>query len=467
MGDFNASLHLLPHCQQLVLHEDWCDVGAVASRWGGVDNQPTCRGHNALAPTRNDYLLVNATALPLISSFLVLPTTDFDVHAILEVKFIPPARYTPLDVNLIPASAHDALVKKFIVDHPHLDTALPMQSHQKEYKAFILGLQQQLSAALDILLPDFVELLAGGDSDGAWLLWCRVIEDGFADFLRLSGTDRAKFLGRGQPHLKPQFRPNAVCVVTEADGSKDLFYHSKNASRLLTISRRANEWISRLKVLASERAGATSKALQYLALNLDAQKSILKDINREDPIEATFLDISNLQQPSDFKVLALLYKFQKAIHSKYLTEVRVAKKNFKKEDNDNLLRDPFHRRAFKIIRGFSNSALSFLMRSACGPNGEVVGSFTTNPTEIDDTIRRDYNPIYHGNVEDLDAHASSFVSRFLPFLFQDTEFEVQPIQGVVHSGPLFHRWHGRMGTPGLVGPSPTGLPMARAIAQFH
>ncbi len=170
MGDFNADLQMLPHCQQLVLHEDWCDVGAVASRWGGIDNQPTCLGHNALAPTRNDYLLVNAMALPLISDFRVIPTTDFDVHSILEVKFLPPARCPTLDINLVPASAHDALVRKFIVDHPHLDAALPIQSHQKEYKAFILGLHQQLGAALDILLPDFVELLACNNSDGAWIL---------------------------------------------------------------------------------------------------------------------------------------------------------------------------------------------------------------------------------------------------------------------------------------------------------
>ncbi len=382
-------------------------MGAVASRWGGTDNQPTCLGHNALAPTRNDYLLVNAMALPLISAFRVIPTTEFDVHSILEVKFFPPARCPTLDINLVPASAHDALVKKFTVDHPHLDAALSIQSHHKEYKAFILGFQQQLGAALDILLPDFVELLACNNSDGAWVLWCHVIEGGFADFLRLSGSDRAKFLGMGYPHLKPQFRPNAVCIVTEADGSKDLFYHSKDASRLLAISRRASEWISRLKVLASERRGATSKALQYLALNIDAQHLILKDINRDDPIEATFLNISGLQQPGDFKVLALLCRFQKAIHDKYLAEVRTAKKNFKKENNDALLRDPCHRKAFKIIRGFSNSALSFLMRSVCGPNGELVGSFTTNPAEIDATIRRDYDPIYNGNIEDLDEHASS------------------------------------------------------------
>ncbi len=163
-------------------------------------------------------------ALPLISAFRVIPTTDFDVHSILEVKFLPPERCPQLDINLVPASAYDALVRKFIVDHPILDAALPIQCHHKEFKAFINVFHLQLGAALDILLPDFVELLAFNDSDGAWALWCHVIEDGFADFLRLSGNDRSRFLGRGKPHLKPQFRPNAVCIFTEADGSKDLFF---------------------------------------------------------------------------------------------------------------------------------------------------------------------------------------------------------------------------------------------------
>ena len=62
MGDLNATLQQLPHCKQLIDDGAWCDVGAVASRWGGIDNQPTCFGHNALEPTRNDYFIVNSMA---------------------------------------------------------------------------------------------------------------------------------------------------------------------------------------------------------------------------------------------------------------------------------------------------------------------------------------------------------------------------------------------------------------------
>ena len=64
-----------------------------------------------------------------------------------------------------------------------------------------------------------------------------------------------------------------------------------------------------------------------------------------------------------------------------------------------------------------------------GPKDEPIGSFTTNPVEIDAIIRNDYDPIYHGNIEDLEEHASSFIKKFLPFLFQDAEFQVDPIEG--------------------------------------
>ena len=60
---------------------------------------------------------------------------------------------------------------------------------------------------------------------------------------------------------------------------------------------------------------------------MDAQRLILKDIKRDDPVEAEFVSIAELDQPSDFKVLFRLIKFQKSIHSKYLAEVRSSKKD--------------------------------------------------------------------------------------------------------------------------------------------
>ena len=42
---------------------------------------------------------------------------------------------------------------------------------------------------------------------------------------------------------------------------------------------------------------------------MDAQRLILKDIKRDDPVEAEFVSIAELDQPSDFKVLFRLIKF--------------------------------------------------------------------------------------------------------------------------------------------------------------
>ncbi len=102
-----------------------------------------------------------------------------------------------------------------------------------------------------------------------------------------------------------------------------------------------------------------------------------------------------------------------------------------------------------------------------GPKGEPIGSFTTNPVEIDAIIRNDYDPIYHGNIEDLEEHASSFIKKFLPFLFQDTEFQVDPIEG-----PLLMELctHGPFSSGGMDGWAPQDwsiLPLQAFIWLAH
>ena len=102
-----------------------------------------------------------------------------------------------------------------------------------------------------------------------------------------------------------------------------------------------------------------------------------------------------------------------------------------------------------------------------GPKGEPIGSFTTNPVEIDAIIRNDNDPIYHGNIEDLEEHASSFIKKFLPFLFQDTEFQVDPIEG-----PLLMELctHGPFSSGGMDGWAPQDwaiLPLQAFIWLAH
>ena len=52
-----------------------------------------------------------------------------------------------------------------------------MQHFHKEFQDFLENVRVQLGTALDILLPDFVELLAQNDTDGAWELWCNTAEE--------------------------------------------------------------------------------------------------------------------------------------------------------------------------------------------------------------------------------------------------------------------------------------------------
>ena len=286
-----------------------------------------------------------------------------------------------------------------------------------------------LQAALEQLKEDFDSLIRSGNTEDAWGLWCNIIEDITADFLQLKDKVREHFMGRGKPHLRSSQPPSGrVVLADDGAGNCDLFFHSKEAHRLLTISRRATQWISRLKAMRT-RAKDSPILLEYLSLNSAAMEGILKDIKRDDPAELSYIDLVAERQPSSLAILTGLMRFQQIIHNKYIKEVKSSKQADKIEHDNNMLADPFHRRAYKIIKGFVNLSLTFLERSTVGPQGQPIGSITSIPSEIDGVIRADCQQIYEGNVTNLTEHASWFIGKYGSFLFSSEEFKVPKIDG--------------------------------------
>lgn len=72
VGDLNADPKHIPAVTHLLDHDHFVDVGAIASQFGGVDNEGTCLTANAKKHYRRDYAFVSPSMLEHVADFAVL-----------------------------------------------------------------------------------------------------------------------------------------------------------------------------------------------------------------------------------------------------------------------------------------------------------------------------------------------------------------------------------------------------------
>ena len=84
-GDFNATPSRLPDLQLMIDNLGWCDVGAVASRWGWIDCEVTCKANSATNFSSSDLIVTNQLFTLLIKGFS-LSWDSFPVHATLLLQ---------------------------------------------------------------------------------------------------------------------------------------------------------------------------------------------------------------------------------------------------------------------------------------------------------------------------------------------------------------------------------------------
>ena len=71
------------------------------------------------------------------------------------------------------------------------------------------------------------------------------------------------------------------------------------------------------------------------------------------------------------------------------------------------------------IDGSTSMPLLCLVRDKPGSHGEKVGTYTSNPKEVDDIARRAWGGIYEGNTKDKESKANAFVKKHAAAIFTD------------------------------------------------
>ena len=242
-----------------------------------------------------------------------------------------------------------------------------------------------------------------------------------------------KHSGRGKPNFKC-LNYAAKRDIAAVDSCMIASPLSKQSRLTMKNIRRVQQWIARLKVLA--RTPLTFRnTCTSLLLTMDTIRDIQHDLgSRADLHDANraLLDLVADAEPNDHRPGAILRL------SKVLKGLQKLHKEQCKDDLDarrskfanELAKDKYCKKSHKILKGKGTPPLLYTKRTTVGPGGEAVGTITTCPDEVDQTVRRAYQDIYAGNIDgDLNSHAARFVTKYSQHIYRSVSVEVACITG--------------------------------------
>ena len=115
VGDLNASLHSLPAIEAAIKDDLFTNVGSIASSYGGIDDEHTCKASPHAKATVRDYVITNPAALDLIQGFHIDHGSGLPVHSIITLTFKNKVQRDTFQAVRLP-SALDKVVEKRGID---------------------------------------------------------------------------------------------------------------------------------------------------------------------------------------------------------------------------------------------------------------------------------------------------------------------------------------------------------------
>ena len=166
--------------------------------------------------------------------------------------------------------------------------------------------------------------------------------------------------------------------------------------------------------------------MDYLQRNYATVTTIRSKLRHDDALDNQLELILNHRQPNDTTYEPQLNTLFKQYQSNYNKNIHATKKNDKDNFHNTMLKDRHHRHAYRIIKGAVSASLQFLIRNTVGPLNQPVGTITSNPGEIDQIVKDDYNPVYQGNIPEgmtHEQHAQIFKPETSPSFFKPTNLK--------------------------------------------
>ena len=125
--------------QILIEDESWIDLGAVASQWGGCDNEATCHTRAAAKETRIDVTLASRDLIPFVKKFEVEKDEGFPTQKVLRFNLSTQGvAQTRMTIRTLPSLKKqvDEKVDKMMIDE-NLEGKAMTQRRKEERKKYM------------------------------------------------------------------------------------------------------------------------------------------------------------------------------------------------------------------------------------------------------------------------------------------------------------------------------------------
>ena len=112
-GDVNASRGRIASLEAMIIKHQLTDIGQVASRWGDIDEQITCRASTTSNESRIDFMMLSIGLMEHVKDFQVVFHDQVPTHAALRLTFKHRADPKKVYRNCRPAD-FEAIIEKRI-----------------------------------------------------------------------------------------------------------------------------------------------------------------------------------------------------------------------------------------------------------------------------------------------------------------------------------------------------------------
>ena len=170
-------------------------MGAVASWWGGTDNEPTCSQRTDAQETRTDGVMANSTAIPYIRGFAVEKDPMIPTHSVVKIYLDLETAGEPRDfIKTLPSL-------KYLLDDKIAKETEGMED-PKERASKTREMREELHKMMHKHLKDrahhFQYYRECNDMDSYWNSWSIAVEKAWLQYLEPNKEFEKAAKGRSQ-----------------------------------------------------------------------------------------------------------------------------------------------------------------------------------------------------------------------------------------------------------------------------
>jgi hypothetical protein len=273
-----------------------------------------------------------------------------------------------------------------------------------------------------------------------WMLeWSRIIEDSVIEVTKqLPGVAKV-MRGRGGTTVTSHKKPTDS-NINAANHTTRRCKPTEEIRKNLIQARRCQAWADRLRLMTKSKLSDHQRTL-FQTLNVQAAEEMVEELDPADPDEANLLKIINDYKTYTHALEASASGFSchrikiqlASMQSTLAKRLKVLQCNQEKGERDKGRQqyqgDKYLRKAYKDIRSNATAPLNHTTRATTTTSGEKRIDYITDPTLVDQEVRRRWDEVYKGNVDDPVAHPNKFCETYSEHLHKAAESLVGDIIG--------------------------------------